>query len=539
MNFLKRMPIATKIFLIPVIAVMSFVVYLLITVYTALNNGESLDRAQNVQFPALQLSASTLVEMREVRDTLSSAVTTGDMDTLEQAESLAQDVNAGLDNIVAISGNFSDEINTIRDGFTDYYDVAQGVSRSMIDGTADFSRVGQLSEQMNASYDEAISAMSVFRDKQEAEFKQAFNATEQANTSLISTGVIMTVVMTLLLFATAIPIVRGIKKSIVEVVRSLKDIAQENGDLTVRISTDSKDEIGDLVYWFNQFMEKLQGVVKDVVEASLPLSNLAQDLRGLTEQTQRTIDVQQGSAENAKHAVDTMSGSVDDVAHSAAQAASDAAEATDAATEGKLIVEQTVSSIQQLADNVRETADVIARLEEDSNKVGSVLDVIKGIAEQTNLLALNAAIEAARAGEQGRGFAVVADEVRTLASRTQQSTEEIQATIEQLQGAAKSAVDVMARGTEQASTSVDTANRAGESLETITSTIGRINSMNEQIARNTEEQRNVASDIVRHVDEINQRTDETSARSGQLGSMCNELADLAQNLEAVAKQFRV
>ena len=539
MNFLKKMPIATKIFLIPGIAALSFIIYLLITVYTALNNGATLEKVQKVQFPALQLSASTLVDMQKVRDTLASAVTTGDQDTLTMAQELAEEAKSGLNQIASISPEFRSEISRISSGFDNYFDVAYDVSQSMVKGTADFSRLGELSAQMNQSYDGAIAAMSQFRDAQQAAFEEAFKNTDSANTSLISTGVILAVVVTVLLFGTAVPIVRGIKQSIDDVVRSLKDIAQENGDLTVRIETKSEDEIGELVYWFNQFMDKLQGVVRDVVEASLPLSNLAQNLRGVTEETQRTIDVQQKSATNAKRAVDTMSGSVDGVAHSAAQAASDANEATTAASEGRQIVQQTVTSIQQLAENVRETADVIARLESDSNKVGSVLDVIKGIAEQTNLLALNAAIEAARAGEQGRGFAVVADEVRTLASRTQQSTEEIQSTIEQLQNAAHSAVEVMSRGTEQATSSVETANKAGSSLETITSTIGRINQMNEQIAHNTEDQRTVAVDIVRHVDEIHERTEQTASRSGELGSMCNELADLAQHLESIAKQFRV
>ena len=539
MNFLKKMPIATKIFLIPGIAALSFIIYLLITVYTALNNGATLEKVQKVQFPALQLSASTLVDMQKVRDTLASAVTTGDQDTLTMAQELAEEAKSGLNQIASISPEFRSEISRISSGFDNYFDVAYDVSQSMVNGAADFSRLGELSAQMNQSYDGAIAAMSQFRDAQQAAFEEAFKNTDSANTSLISTGVILAVVVTVLLFGTAVPIVRGIKQSIDDVVRSLKDIAQENGDLTVRIETKSEDEIGELVYWFNQFMDKLQGVVRDVVEASLPLSNLAQNLRGVTEETQRTIDVQQKSATNAKRAVDTMSGSVDGVAHSAAQAASDANKATTAASEGRQIVQQTVTSIQQLAENVRETADVIARLESDSNKVGSVLDVIKGIAEQTNLLALNAAIEAARAGEQGRGFAVVADEVRTLASRTQQSTEEIQSTIEQLQNAAHSAVEVMSRGTEQATSSVETANKAGSSLETITSTIGRINQMNEQIAHNTEDQRTVAVDIVRHVDEIHERTEQTASRSGELGSMCNELADLAQHLESIAKQFRV
>ena len=248
MNFLKKMPIATKIFLIPGIAALSFIIYLLITVYVALNNGDTLEKVEKVQFPALQLSASTLVDMQKVRDTLSSAVTTGDQDTLSAASELASDAKAGLDEIKAISPEFGPAISKISQGFDDYFEVAFGVSQSMVDGTADFSRLGQLSSQMNGSYDAVIASMSNFRDEQQAAFVESFERTNAANTSLISTGVVMTIVVTLLLFATAVPIVRGIKQSIDDVVRSLKDIAQENGDLTVRIATKSEDEIGELVY---------------------------------------------------------------------------------------------------------------------------------------------------------------------------------------------------------------------------------------------------------------------------------------------------
>ena len=234
-----------------------------------------------------------------------------------------------------------------------------------------------------------------------------------------------------------------------------------------------------------------------------------------------------------------MNQSVIAVAESAAEAARAADEASSASSNGQSVVNNTVQSIQNLAKNVEETSHVIRQLENDSNQVGVVLDVIKGIAEQTNLLALNAAIEAARAGEQGRGFAVVADEVRTLASRTQQSTEEIQKTIEQLQSAAHKAVEVMSTGTSQAEGSVSEANKAGDSLVVIAQTINRISAMNGQIASSTDDQQAVARQIVSFVDEINARTDETSNNSKQLASASTELAGLAKNLENIARQFRV
>ncbi len=538
MNFLNRLSIAQKLYLIPIISTIAFLIYLAMTSVTALNNVALLDDARNVQFPALSHSRTALFNMENVKNTLSSAVTTGDEDALDRAKEQADITASELEAITRVNPALSAEARDILDSFNDYYTVAFDISSSMIDGTADYTKLAARSEKMNASFDEATSTLRSFIAAREEAFEQAIDESNSAAQGLITVGIIVGIISTVVLFAFAIPIVLNLRGSVEEVVNSLRNIAKEEGDLTVRLKTENKDEIGELVHWFNEFITKLQNVVRDIGDASNPLSALANNLNQVSGHTRSTIDAQQRSAEEAKHSVNNLTHSVDEVAHSASEAAGAAADATRAASDGQQVVNQTVTSIQNLAQSVDETAEVIRKLEADSNKVGVVLDVIKGIAEQTNLLALNAAIEAARAGEQGRGFAVVADEVRTLASRTQQSTEEIQQTIEQLQGAARSAVSVMSRGTELAGNSVEEANKAGSSLTVINDTISRITAMNDQIASSTGEQQQVAQSISRSVDDINGRTGDTAQSAEQLGEVSRSLEQLARDFARIMQQFR-
>lgn len=539
MRFIRRLTIAQKILLIPLIGILGFVLFLSVTTISSLNNIVLLTSAKDIQFPALQASSEVLVSIVKVKDMLSSAATTGDKDILEEATNVANEVREKLAQLATIDKTLGEEIKEVIKDFKDYFEIAYGVSESMVNGTADFAKLGNLSQKMNIEFENATDRLEKFKQARLNNFEQSISDANASAQNNITIGIVICVIVAAVLLAISLPIVSGIRKSIKEVVDSLRDIAQEDGDLTVRIQTKNQDEIGDLVNWFNLFMDKLQSVVKDIVESTLPLSQLAQNLNVLAEETNKTISVQQNASLDAKSAVDQMTQSVAEVAENASEAALAAASAADAGKDGERVVNQAVKQIEQLAANVGSTAEAIQKLEADSNQVAVVLDVIKGIADQTNLLALNAAIEAARAGEHGRGFAVVADEVRTLASRTQASTEDIRGTIEKLQSAANSAVEVMATGKVQATESVQSANAAGESLVLISQTIGKINLMNDQIASSTTEQQAVSEAISENIDSINERANEASLSSDKVNKVSAELAKLALNLESIAKQFKV
>lgn len=325
----------------------------------------------------------------------------------------------------------------------------------------------------------------------------------------------------------------------VETTSRIHELATGGGDLTIRLPVNQKDEIGDLRKAVNDFIQHLQNMITIIVSDVEQLAVESSQLRASGNDLSTAADTQSQESSHVATSVTEMSASVHEVARHSNAAADETRRATELASSGRTIVDETATTIRKLANEVEEASMVIKQLASDSNDIGSVLDVIRSIAEQTNLLALNAAIEAARAGEQGRGFAVVADEVRTLASRTQQSTQEIQQMIERVQSGANNAVLAMDSGCTQAQLTVEKAAAADEALQNIGEIIESINSMNSQIATAAVEQTAVSEEINRNVESINSSSEKTAHGANQVASASDQLSDLSNRLKDLVSQFRV
>ncbi|WP_028629950.1 methyl-accepting chemotaxis protein [Metapseudomonas resinovorans] len=331
----------------------------------------------------------------------------------------------------------------------------------------------------------------------------------------------------------------GIARPLRQMVGMLDDIAKGDGDLTQRLHNNRADEMGAIAGGFNTFLGKLQSMISQVVTSVQKVSDSSEHTADIAIRTNQGVQKQLAEIELVATAVHEMTATAQDVARNATHAAEAASHADQAANHGKRIVHSTAEAISALATEIGRAVGVVQNLAKDSENINAILVAIRGIAEQTNLLALNAAIEAARAGEQGRGFAVVADEVRNLAQKTQQATEEIQTMIQQLQHGTREVVKVMQDSQEKTDTSVQHANEAAHALESITQAVSVINDMNTQIASAAEEQSAVAEDINRNVINIGQVANEVAGGADEASQASAELTKLAEQQRRLINQFRV
>lgn len=336
-------------------------------------------------------------------------------------------------------------------------------------------------------------------------------------------------------FYISLTISNGLQRLIIR----LKDIAQGDGDLTARIDDNTKNELGQVASAFNLFVSKLQGVMGQVSDSTWQVATASEDLSNLTENNRTEMNNLNEKTLQIVTAIHEMGSTVTDVAKNAEQAANASSEANENAKDGTQSLNKTVDAANQLSNQIEKSTKSIQKLREDTQSIGSILDVIKGVAEQTNLLALNAAIEAARAGEHGRGFAVVADEVRSLAGKTQKSALEIESTISNLQGSAASVVEVMEQSSAQTTSVVDRVKDTNGQLSVIISSIKSINSMNAQIAAAAEEQAVVAEEINKNIVNVQEITAKSVNSMGEMAETTVLLAQLAEAQRLQIGQFKL
>lgn len=331
----------------------------------------------------------------------------------------------------------------------------------------------------------------------------------------------------------------GIVKPIKSLEKAMSEVASGDADLTQRIAVSSEDEIGKLAQAFNQFVSRIHGTVSNMIVSSNAVRSEMGSIQEITRNIAEFSTSQQQESEVVAAAVHEMQVTSDTVNESANEAAQASLGATTESETTETILQQTVVSIQSLAGEISQAGDVVQTLDSDVSNIASILDVIKGIAEQTNLLALNAAIEAARAGEQGRGFAVVADEVRALASKTQDSTGEIQKMIERLQSGAKEAVVAMESSTKSGENTIKLANQASQSLQQITNAIVTMNDLNTQIATAANQQSHVSHDVNVNVQRIADNSSQMVTMVSNSGNACESLSEQCQQLDNLVSQFKV
>jgi methyl-accepting chemotaxis protein len=539
---LTKKSLTLKLSVMPAVALLGLLLFVGYTSSQLSSTDARLFELENGSYPTLEKSDVVIFQFSHLPDQLNNAVNAGEMGALDEVRKVLGEIVVKQAELKNLSENQPVRLQKLmvwNAAIKRYADNALSTSEQLINGSGTFESLRPNMDRMNVDLKSALLLGDAFRANAYQDFQGSLSQTITDNATTTRVGYILTVMLVLLVSLGSLLIIRRVMNNVYGVIDSLTAIAGSDGDLTRRVDVRSEDEIGEMIKLFNSFLNKLQATIHQIIDAASPLGDMSKHLYRLTQSSEENTKSQQSRIDSISSDIHTMTVSIQEVAQRSQQASQEADAAFKQVDSARQNIGGLSSNISDLGVSVLDAVQAMQQLEEETQQVGSVLTVIRSIAEQTNLLALNAAIEAARAGEQGRGFAVVADEVRNLAQKTTASTAQIQHIIQRLQNSANRVLDIMVLNGNKAQASVERSVQATQTLEAIAGAVHQINELNAGIAQFTHEQIGLSNSIQREAQVLKLDSQVSANGADATARLGEQLVDTGDELRAATAQFSV
>jgi methyl-accepting chemotaxis protein len=532
------MNIKQKIWSLPIVVVLIFAVGITIIYFFSSSTLTLIGRVGQVDYPFLSNTQSLIADLNGISENFKNAVTMNDKNGLDLASEKAASFNKTIGNVSAIPGK-NEIAERIKREFDAYYKAARKSASTMMG--LETGDVGKSIEEMQAALQSLNTELASSKELAIKEFESGLFTSQGYIHRGLMINIAIAVIIILGLFLISYFTISSIAANLNEIVGFLehKDEASSNANLNKEITIHSSDEFGQIAKWINSFVANLRGLIFKMSEISEEVGQSSAELTTATSELSQGGINQADQSTQIANAMETVSVTIDDMAKNASNAADSASSAYKVAKDGSQVIHETITSMHKVSDSVDEATRMVGALGESSNHIGDVILVIKEIADQTNLLALNAAIEAARAGEQGRGFAVVADEVRKLAERTTHATVEINQMIDKIQKEIGNTINCISSGKEAASTGKEKAVSAQSALENILASINGASDMIMQIATATEELTSTVKDITGKTDQIAGTAQNTLSQTKQATLQSENLNVSIEQLNTMINSFKL